>query len=213
MAQRLRVHADVLNLEPEVHAAFERLERDEAAHVVLADEVLDALGATPPPAQALTAAKGEETPLERYVREVAVGLFVCEAVSASRFASVWAATDLPAFRQRIGLFLRDEVAHADLGALLLPAAHARLAAGIGRERARAFVDAVIDAALAELKRHVAGGLEREQLPAARAQPADNPGVVEPAVDARAYYRALDRLRRSAISPDPGALASDRAARG
>lgn len=194
LAQRLLGHVERLELGRVVQAAFSRLAADEALHVELANEVLGAIGEPVPPPQALVAER-DESPWHRYAREVTVGLFVCEAVSASRFAAVWGATDLPAFHQRIGIFLRDEVAHAGLGVALLPVARDGLATEVGAAAASRFVRTVIAEALTELHQVVAGGVLEADLPPRRAQPRDNPGVVEPAADARAFYRAEQRLRR------------------
>lgn len=178
-------------LEDAARRAFSRLATDERAHVEVTHEVLAALGGGAHEAPAVVLRSLGEHAIERLLHDVAVGLVVCESVSASRFASVYAATDLPAFRERIGLFLRDEIAHARLGEALLPFVLEAYAARAGDEAARAFVAGSLESATHELVVTVAHGVPRAALPPPRPQPTTNPGIVEPAVDARALYRALD----------------------
>jgi len=197
LGERLRRNLRGAGLPAEVEraadAALARLVEDEQRHVELATEVLVALGASLPAGEGVALRALGESPVERLLHDVTVGLLLCESVSASRFASVWAATDLPAFRERIGVFLRDEIAHARLGVVLLPPALEAYAARAGEEAARGFVVGSLESAIAELVVVVAGGARPGDLPPPRPQPTQNPGVVEPAVDARALYRALTRL--------------------
>ncbi len=201
LARRLVATAKAL---PPPHAeawarAFARLEEDERAHVAITVEVLGALDAPVPPPQPIESRRTGESLRELFARDVAVGLMLCEAVSASRFASVAPATDLPDFRERIAIFLRDEVAHARLGAILLPEVLRLLAEDVGEEHARAYLRREVAAAALELKRVVAHDVSEADLPPRRPQPSQNPGVVEPAVDARAYYRALSRSVAPALA--------------
>jgi hypothetical protein len=214
LAERLATTSRALTEAPEEHAglakAFARLEEDERGHVAITFEVLGALGASLPAAQPIEGRRPGEPLGQLFARDVAVGLLLCEAVSASRFASVWAATDLPDFRERIAIFLRDEVAHARLGAVLLPEALRLLAREQGEEDARAYLRHEVTAAALELKRLVAHDVAPADLPPRRPQPRENPGVVEPALDAHAYYRALFRfvfpaLASVGIALDAGAL--------
>ena len=119
------------------------------------------------------------------------GLFLCEAVSDARFASVWGVTDLLGFRARIAILMRDEIAHARLGAALLPQVYPWLCKETGTASARAAIRADLNAAISELTRTVARGVARDNLPCKRGQPTNNPGIVEPSLDAHAFYRALD----------------------
>ena len=125
------------------------------------------------------------------LRRVATGLVVCETVSAVRFAVVRRHTDLPVARACIDRFLRDEVAHARLGFLLLPLARSHHAATVGEARAREDLDEELAATFRHLDQVVGLDAERRGLALeARAQPTQNAGVVEPALDALAFYDAV-----------------------
>ena len=122
---------------------------------------------------------------------MATGLVVCETVSALRFARVRRHTDVPVARACLELFLRDEVAHARLGFLLLPLAVANHAASVGSEKAHED----LSAELAQTFRYLdeAVGLDAERTGLAletRPQPTPNAGVVEPMIDALAFYDAV-----------------------
>ncbi len=204
LAERLAANVGEAGLDSPLaramHGAFVRLGEDEASHVFDANEVLAALGQGAPPNEVELRAAGS-SPLSQLVHDVAVGLFLCESVSASRFASVWAATDLPAFRERIGVFLRDEIAHAALGRHVLPLVLAAYERRVGPNEARRFVTTSLETATAELVAIVAQGTALVDLPPPRPQPTGNPGIVEPAADARALYRTLERT----VQPFLGSL--------
>lgn len=180
-----------------VDVALARLEADELAHVCLAWGVVAQLDHASlrdlPPPDGEPRTSPLEPPEIRFARLVLTGLAVCESVSAARFEDVLAATDLPPFDRAIALFLRDEKAHAELGFALLPLAIERLRRSIGEEAAARLVDAELRETFAHLDRLVGLDLERRgPLPAPGRQPRRNPGVVEPLVDARAFYRAIAR---------------------
>ncbi len=192
VAARLRATALVAGLVPEAHAALERLEADEARHVALAQAVLTALGEDAP-ACSPSPPMREELAAVRLMRLVLTGLAVCETVSAARFAAVRRYTDLPVYREIIELFLRDETAHGELGFVLLEDVLAQLRVAVGSPAASAVVSDELRATLRHLDEVV--GLDfarRGGVPALRPQPSGNPGVVEPAVDAVAFYEAIEQ---------------------
>lgn len=179
---------------PGMENAVLRLDEDERAHVALCEAFVQRLGVRDvAQAQPKMREQDGELPSLRLLRYVLTGLAVSESVSALRFAVVRAHTDLPLPRACIDLFLRDESAHARLGFLLLPAALAHHRDQVGAERA----DDDIDAELRSTFRHLdlAVGLDahrRHLVLRARPQPTDNPGVVEPALDALAFYVGMER---------------------
>ena len=190
LARRLREAWARLGGGAETAEALARLEEDEIAHVELATAVLSRLGDAALPAPPPPPAEGEPAAIA-FARLVLTGLAVCEAVSAARFAAVREHTDLPVFRACIEVFLRDERAHAELGFTLLPEVIARLSASLGPARAALLAAAELEAAFGYLDRVVGLDLERQGgPPPARPQPQGNPGVVEPAIDAIAFYGAI-----------------------
>lgn len=192
LARRLREHArGIEGLGDDVAQALERLEEDERVHVELAGAVLARLGAAVPEEPAVLPARGEHA-LVAFARLVLTGLCVCETVSAARFATVREHTDLPFFRACIELFQRDELTHGELGFVLLPEVIARLRAALGEAGAAALLEAELRGALGHLERTVGLGFARRGgPPPPRPQPEGNPGVVEPAMDAVAFYRAIE----------------------
>lgn len=189
-------------------AACQRLGDDESLHTELAASFLKQVGAE------VVAVAPEALPVDggaptlAVLRRVATGLAVCETVSAVRFAVVRRHTDLPIPRACIELFLRDEVAHARLGFLLLPHALSWHAAAVGRSEAEADLDSELKATFRHLDLVVGLDAERRGLRLVRRpQPPANAGVVEPALDALAYYDAvtqtiLPRLRKVGIEAEP-----------
>lgn len=165
--------------------AIARLIEDERAHVELACSFLKRLGAPEvdvPPFDGITATDPPERAL---FRAVLTGLAVCESVSAARFAAVRAHTDLPIPRACIEYFLRDEIAHAELGFSLLPSALAGIDA--------AELDAELTATFRTLELTVGLDAERKKLELrARPQLPMNAGIVEPAIDALAFYECVAR---------------------
>jgi hypothetical protein len=192
IATRLRAVASAEGIsDPAIASALERLEEDERVHQEIASAVLARLGGVAPRLPEPSPASDDQPALE-LARLVLIGLSVCETVSAARYAAVRSHTDRPVFRQCIELFLRDEVVHSELGFLLLPLALERLQEKLGQAEARAFVQRELRGVFRELDQTI--GLDasrRGGLPPARPQPPDNPGVVEPAVDARAFYEAVE----------------------
>lgn len=191
VARRLReTCARLPELGAEIDGALARLEEDEAAHVTLASAVLSRIERARPPEpepMELLDERAEQT----FVRLVLTGLCVCETVSAARFAAVREHTDMPALRACIEVFHRDERTHAELGFVLWPTAFDRLDAAIGREGAVELVAAELRRTLGHLDRVVGLDLERRGgPPPPRPQPPDNPGVVEPVIDAIAFYSAI-----------------------
>lgn len=191
VARRLRETSGRMpNLDSEVGPALARLEHDEVAHVEIASAVLSRIQGAPPqdpgPVELL-----DERVEQSFARLVLTGLCVCETVSAARFAAVREHTDLPAYRACIELFHRDELTHAELGFVLWPTAFERLREAIGREPAADLVMAELRGTLGHLDRVVGLDFERRGgPPPPRPQPTDNPGVVEPAIDAIAFYGAI-----------------------
>jgi hypothetical protein len=192
VARRLVATARALLLDAPVIAALARLEEDEVRHADLAREMLAVLGRADFVAEDVLAPLPEESAERSFVRQVVAALAVAETVSASRYAAVREATDLPIPRAFIDLFLRDEVLHGRLGFALLPLALERLAAREGQEAARAFATNVLRESLGALDRTVGQDAERRGMPEARPQPTSNPGVVEPAIDTLAFYDAVER---------------------
>lgn len=179
-----------------IDAALARLEADEDAHVRLAWGVVARLERAgleePPPIASEPRTSPEEPDAIRFARLVLTGLAVCESVSAARFEDVLAATDLPPFDRAINVFLRDEKAHAELGFVLVPIALDGLRRSLGEAPARLLVASELAATFGHLDHAVGLDLERRgPLPEPGKQPRRNPGVVEPLVDALAFYRAID----------------------
>jgi len=198
LARRLRLTAP----EPELDLALARLEADEQRHVFLTQEVLARLGASEP--EATPDLTVDEPHPVAYFRLVLTGLALSETVSAARFAVVREHTDLDTFRACIDAFFRDELAHSELGFVLLPSALEQLVMAIGKDRADALALDELRSAFAHLDEVVGLDLERRGgPPPARPQPPDNPGVIEPALDALAFYRAVHeelvpRLERAGL---------------
>ena len=200
--QLIDVAARLAALDPIVVDALARLEADEVNHVTLVGRVLARLGITGAKPAAVPQA-ADERPELAFARLVLTGLCVCETVSAARFAAVREHTDLASFRACIELFHRDELTHAELGFVLLPEAIDRLRVSRGAATSDVLLDELCGA-FGHLDRVV--GLELERTggpPPARPQPLDNPGVVEPAIDARAFYHAIHqeivpRLERAGL---------------
>jgi hypothetical protein len=201
LARRLRAlgqaaASDLRALDAELAAAIDsalaRFEDDEAAHAELVTAVLERLGGSVPPVREALRPRPLAAPTITFVREVLTGMAICETVSAARYAAVHRATDLSTPRACIDLMLRDEVAHARLGFTLLPVA-------IAAAR-RIADDAVVDEVIAEelvatfRELDLVVGMDsdrRGQRPTARRQPSNNPGIVEPASDAVAFYAAIE----------------------
>lgn len=173
--------------------ALVRLEEDETSHVDLATAVLKKLNAPQMaiPNDAASIVLLEEPASVSMMRLVLTGLCICESVSASRFASVREHTDLEGHRACIELFYRDELTHAELGFVMLPHVLEVLRSEIGKTRTDELVADELQTTLGQLDRVVGLDFERKGgLPPARPQPKPNPGVVEPAVDAAAFYRSI-----------------------
>ena len=192
VSKRLLATATTLGLAPSVLAALKRLESDEALHARLARAMLERLGELHfLPAEVLPPLP-QESAEASFARQVVCALCIGESVSASRYAAVREATDLAVPRACIELFLRDEVLHGQVGFSLLPGAIERLAAAMGANDARAFVERALSTTLHHLEATIGMDAERRGMPVARSQPADNPGVVEPTIDALAFYDAVTR---------------------
>lgn len=192
LAVALRHVAGELQLDRPILAALDRLKEDEARHVAAATSVLNVFGRAPAAKSSLPLP--DASPEECWARLVLTGLCVCESVSAARFAAVREHVDLPAFRACIDTFHRDERAHGELGFVLLPGAIARLRTAIGSARATELLHNELRHTFGELDRVVGMRLALHgPLPQPRLQPPDNPGVVEPLIDAHAFYGALDRI--------------------
>lgn len=173
--------------------ALVRLENDEAAHVELATNVLQKLDmpSFTIPADATTIVLPNEPRVVSLMRLVVTGLCICESVSASRFASVREHTDLDGYRACIDLFYRDELTHAELGFVLLPHVARALHDEMGSDQGKSLLLEEMRSTLGQMDRVVGLNFEREGgLPPPRPQPKMNPGVVEPAVDAAAFYRSM-----------------------
>lgn len=192
LAERMHLAAHTLALPRSVLEALARFRDDEQRHVDATTSVLRVLGLEPASPQAIRTPLASEATALSFARDVLVGLVVCESVSAARFAVVRAATDLPVFRQVIASFLRDEVAHGALGLLLLPLALSMTLEALGSESADAWALDTLMSALLELELTVGLDGARKGLEPSRPQPAGNPGIVEPNLDAHAFYRAVVR---------------------
>jgi len=189
---RLLATARALGLGGSLLDALARLEEDETVHAHLARAMLARLGEPDfRPPEVLPALPSERAEAS-FARQVVCALCIGESVSASRYAAVREATDLPVPRACIDLFLRDEVLHGHLGFSLLPGALAALAAATSEREAHALVADALRGTLRHFDATVGMDAERGGMPAARPQPADNPGVVEPAIDALAFYDAVTR---------------------
>jgi hypothetical protein len=190
VAKRLRAAASAASLGPEADAALARLEADEVRHVALAQAVLAHLGGAPPSGAPSPPLPDEPAPAP-LARLVLTGLAICETVSAARFVAVRRHTDLPAYRAFIELFLGDEAAHGELGFTLLPGVLGLLEEKLGAPQAAVLVAEELRGTFRHLDRVIGLDLERRGgPPAPRSQPRGNPGVVEPAVDAIAFYEAI-----------------------
>ena len=192
VARRLETTARTLGLDKTVLGALARLGEDEVCHAEIAREMLVVLGHPAVAAEDVLLPLPEESPERSFARQVIAALCIAESVSASRYSAVREVTDLPIPHACIDLFLRDEVLHGHLGFELLPTAMARLEAALGVAAARAFAEAMIRETLLALDLSVGLDAERRGMPEARPQPTDNPGIVEPAIDALAFYDAVER---------------------
>lgn len=174
-----------------LQGALQRLRQDEDDHVRLATDFLRCLGAEAPAVSATIPSVDSEAPARMLVRYVLTGLYVCEAVSAARLAAVRSHTDLPLPLACIEIFLRDEIAHADFGLLLLPAVLSQCRDEVGEAETSALVQSELRATFRHLDLVVGMDADRRGLTlASRPQPPDNAGVVEPMVDALAFRRAI-----------------------
>lgn len=194
LAERMisAAHAIGTSRNPEVIPALTRLSRDEQAHVTACASVLETLGAPLAAPQPLRPHPSGEEPMLSFSRDVLMGLVVCETVSAARFAVVRRHTDILAIRRLIDAFLRDEVAHAGLGFALVPIAIHFTTRVLGAQRGKAWICRELLSAMAELEDVVGLDGARRGLPPVRPQPKGNPGIVEPGLDARAFYDAVTR---------------------
>lgn len=194
IAQALQQMANrVETLSPHLLDAFKRLEEDETTHIELASAVLNRIGLSniAIPADTTTLVFPKEPATASLMRLVLTGLCICESVSASRFACVREHTDLDVFRACIELFYRDELTHAELGFVIAPHVAEVLHSELGKERASAFIQDELRSTFGEMDRVVGLNLERSGgVPPERPQPTLNPGVVEPALDARAFYQSI-----------------------
>lgn len=179
-ARSVDLARELLAVAPDgVNAALERLLADESRHVGLAARVLRRLGGQEP--EHLQSAPPDEP--WAWFRRVLTGLVLSETISAARFAVVREHTDLPTFRACIDGFFRDELTHAELGFVLLPDAMQGVPAEVRFDE--------LAGAFGHLDRVIGLGLEeRGGAPPPRPQPSDNPGVVEPSLDAFVFYRAV-----------------------
>lgn len=191
LAERMERHARALAT-GETVGALERLADDERRHVDATGAVLDALQAPRVTAARIRTPDPSEPAELAFARDVVVGLAVCESVSAARFAAVRSATDIPVFRRLIDGFLRDEIAHAALGIALLPYARGLVRRTVGSAACDAWMTSELMSALVELERTVGLDGARRGLRPPRPQPSENPGVIEPNLDALAFYDAVTR---------------------
>lgn len=184
LAERMVEAASAAGRDELVVRALARLADDEQAHVDAAANVLEAFAASHAAAQPIRAPDRDEPPALSLARDIVVGLAICESVSAARFAVVRKVTDVAPLRALVDGFLRDEVAHAKLGFDLLGEARTMASdAWLVREAI---------AALRELEGVVGLDGARRGLDPPRPQPTGNPGVVEPNLDAIAFYRAVEQ---------------------
>ncbi len=170
-------------------AALKRLQADEQSHVDLAHTFLERLGHQPqrPPPSPPVAGPA----WERWARFVVTGLAICETVSAARFHHVLKHVDVPVARGCIRLFLKDELQHARLGFALLPDVLRRLERQLGAAT-RDFLRDEMCTTFGHLDDVVGMHAQRRRLELVeRPQPSPNPGVVEPAADALAFYRVME----------------------
>lgn len=173
--------------------ALGRLEEDETSHVELVTAVLKRLKAPiiTTEADAVNLVLPEEPAVISMMRLVVTGLCICESVSAARFAAVREHTDLDGYRACIELFYRDELTHAELGFVMLPHIVQRLRDEMGTAYADELMTGELQSTLGHMDRVVGLNFERKGgPPPARPQPMQNPGVVEPAMDAIAFYRSI-----------------------
>jgi hypothetical protein len=193
LARKMQSTARLLGIGTEFVEALGRLEEDETSHVELATAVLKKLKAptiTIAP-DASTVVLPEELAIVSLMRLVVTGLCICESVSAARFAAVREHTDLDGYRACIELFYRDELTHAQLGFVLLPHVIKRLRDEVGHVHADELVTAELQTTLGHMDRVVGLDFERKGgPPPERPQPKPNPGVIEPALDAIAFYRSI-----------------------
>ncbi len=188
VARRLRETAAAAGAPALVLQALERLESDELLHHGLAVDVVRRLGGAVPRVPS-PAPLPHESPARSLLQQVIGALCVCESVSAARYAAVRGYTDLETPRAWLELLLRDEVAHGELGFALLPFA-LELAEPEG---GRALAEDELRLTFRELEHLVGMNAGRTGgPPPPRPQPASNPGVVEPAIDAWAFYDAAER---------------------
>jgi hypothetical protein len=183
--------AAVLPDESELMQALQRLERDEHEHGQIARDVLAQLGgdvpSTVPDPPAPSGSSGEQL-----ASLVLSGLAIGETISAARYAAVRRHTDLAGPRACIERFLRDETAHSELGFLLVP-----IAAPLARD-----VRAELAGSFRYLDRLVGMDAERSGIALVeRPQPRGNAGVIEPLLDAVAFYVSA----REELVPRLGAL--------
>lgn len=171
--------------------ALVRFAEDERRHVEAVRSALGALDAPGTVAATLAEPPVAEADALSLARDIVVGVAVCETISAARFANVRASTDIPGFRALIDGFLRDEVAHAGLGFALTPSARA-LAHRVCGADGDSWLVVEIVRAMCELELVVGLDGERAGLAPRRPQPAHNPGIVEPNIDALAFYEAVER---------------------
>lgn len=170
--------------------AIARLHDDEVHHTQLARSVLEALGGhapqpqDPPDEPSTDAAEG-------FVQLVLSALVLGEGVSAARYAAVREHTDNDVARAAIDVLLRDEVQHAELGVRLVPLALALGHEAMGVDALRLFVHGELRQSFRYLDRAVGLDAERRGIPLiTRPQPTGNVGVVEPMLDAIAFYRTI-----------------------
>jgi hypothetical protein len=201
-----------------IAAALALLAEDERRHVELASAFLARIGASAPESHDVAGDDGgarddDDVSSLFLLRCVATGLVVCETVSAARFAVVRTHTDLAVPRACIELFLRDELAHARLGFVLLPGVLAHRARVVGAAQAASDLAAELGATFRHLDVVVGLDAERRGIRLeARPQPPCNAGVVEPALDAIAFRDAITRTvvpRLARIGVDAGAIWSER----
>lgn len=191
VARRLARTSAALELGADVAAALARLERDEQLHAELSVAFAERLGPPFAPRTTELAPLADESAVASWTRQVLTALCVCESVSAERYAAVREHTDVAPARAVIDVFLRDEVVHAKLGFVLLPDALERLARAVSEGAATSLVDAELSMVFRELDLAIGLDAERRGMPDPGVLPAGNPGVVTPAMDALAFYDAIE----------------------